>query len=147
MAHGDSQIHAALVAALTGLTTTGANVFDDETTPIPEASLPALRVLDDGVGRIEYATLRAPRTLLRTQSYTVVALCKTANAKAKLNTILAEVEVAVYTNRTLGGIARDMRVETYDKKFSDELETRVGEAPITINVDWVCIEGSPQTPT
>ncbi len=146
MAHGDAQIHAALVAALTGLTTTGANVFDDETTPIPEASLPALRVLDDGVCQIEYATQRVPRTLLRTQGYTVRALCKVANAKGKLNTILAEVEAAIYANRTLGGIARDMRVEGYDKSFSDELETRAGEAAITIVVDWSCLEGSPQTP-
>lgn len=146
MAHGDAQIHAALVTALTGLTTTGANVFDDETTPIPEASLPALRVLDDGVGQIEYATQRVPRTLLRTQGYTVRALCKIANAKSKVNTILAEVEAAVYANRTLGGIARDMRIEQVDKNFSDELDTRVGEAAITINVDWSCVEGSPQTP-
>lgn len=146
MAHGDAQIHAALVTALTGLATTGANVFDDETTPIPEASLPALRVLDDGVGQIEYVTQRAPRTMARTQGYTVRALCKTANAKATLNTILAEVEAAVYVNRTLGGIARDMRVETYDKNFSDELEKRTGETAITINVDWSCLEGSPQTP-
>lgn len=147
MAHGDTQIHAALVTALTGLATTGANVFDDETTPIAEASLPALRVLDDGVGRIEYATQKPPRTLLRTQGYTVRALCKTANAKAKLNTILAEVEAALYANRTLGGIARDVRIEEYDKSYSDELETRAGELPITVLVDWVCVEGSPQTPT
>ena len=147
MPHGDAQIHAALVTALTGLATTGANVFDDETTPIPEASLPALRVLDDGVGQIEYATQKAPRTLLRTQGYTVRALVKAANAKASINTILGEVEAAVYANRTLGGIARDMRVDGYDKSYSDDLETRVGEVAITINVDWHCVEGSPQTPT
>ena len=65
---------------------------------------------------------------------------------SKVNTILAEVEAAVYANRTLGGIARDMRIEQVDKNFSDELDTRVGEAAITINVDWSCVEGSPQTP-
>ena len=146
MAHGDTQIHAALVTALTGLTTTGSRVFDDETTPIPDTSLPALRVLDDGVGRIEYATQKAPRTLLRTQGYTVRALVKAANAKGSINTILAEIEAAVYANRTLGGIARDVRVEEVDKNYSDELEARIGEAAITINVDWVCTEGSPQTP-
>lgn len=146
MAHGDAQIHAALVAALTGLATTGARVFDDEVTPIADANLPALRVLDDGVGRIEYATQRAPRTLLRTQGYTVRALCKVANAKGTLNTILAEVEASVYANRTLGGLARDVRVEEVDKNYSQDLETRTGEAAIIINVDWVCTEGSPQTP-
>ncbi len=66
--------------------------------------------------------------------------------KGTLNTILGEVEAAIYANRTLGGIARDMRVEQVDKNFSDELETRTGEAVITVNVDWSCLEGSPQTP-
>lgn len=147
MAHGTAQIHAALVAALTGLATTGAHVFDDETTAIPDASLPALRVLDDGEESIDYATQRPPRTQQRSVTFSVLVLAKAANAKSTLNTSIAEIEAATYTNRTLGGIARDLRVERIEKNYSDGAETRVGEARITVAVDWVAVEGSPQTPT
>lgn len=147
MAHGVAQIHAALVAALTGLATTGANVFDDELTAIPEASLPALRVLDDGREAIEYATQKPPRTQERSVEFTARALVKAANAKGTLNAILAEVEAAAYANRTLGGLARDLRISGVDKSYSDEADTRVGSADIGIVVDWVAVEGSPQTPT
>jgi hypothetical protein len=146
MAHGVAQIHAALVTALTGLTTTGARVYDDESTVIAEANLPALRVLDDGNESIEYATQRPPRTLLRTVPFTVFIKCKAANAKATLNTSLAEIEAALYANRTLGGLARDVRLEEVDKNTSDDLETRVGEAVLRVVVEWHCLEGSPQTP-
>lgn len=147
MAHGLAQIHAALVAALTGLTTTGAHIFDDETTPIPDTSLPALRILDEGEPEIEYATQKPPRTLIRSARFTVRGLAKAADAKATLNAILADVEVALYNNRTLGGKARDMRFTGSPKIYSDELETRVGEVEIPIVVDWVSVEGSPQTTT
>lgn len=147
MAHGVAQIHAALVTALTGLTTTGAHVFDDETTVIADASLPALRVLDDGEETLDYLTQRPPRSIQRQVTFTVIALAKVANAKGTLNTIAAEVEAAVYGARTLSGLARDMRVERIDKTYSDDIETRVGESRITVAVDWVAVEGSPQTPT
>ncbi len=147
MAHGVAQIHAALVTALTGLVTTGTNVFDDETTAIPEARQPALRVLDDGEETLEYLTQRPPRTVARTVNFSIKALAKAANAKGTINTVLGEIEAAVYANRTLSGLARDMRVERVDKNYSDDADQRTGEALITIAVDWVCVEGSPQTPT
>ncbi|MEY2653824.1 MAG: hypothetical protein RLZZ524_852, partial [Pseudomonadota bacterium] len=70
-----------------------------------------------------------------------------ANAKSTLNTSLAEIEAAVYSNRTLSGLARDLRVEEVDKNYSDAMETRTGEAVVRIVADWACVEGSPQTPT
>lgn len=146
MAHGVAQIHAALVTALTGLTTTGTRVFDDDVAPIPESSLPALRVLDDGAEEIEYLTQRPPRTLARRVTFTTQILAKAADAKATLNTSLQEIEAAVYANRTLGGLARDMRVGPVDKSYSDEIDKRTGRADLVITVEWQCLEGSPQTP-
>jgi|GEM_PF-6380798 len=145
MTHGVAQIHAALVAALTGLPTTGGNVFDDESTAIPESKLPALRVLDDGNESIDYATNSPPRTQARRVEFSVRVLAKSANAKAVLNAALNEIEVASYTNRTLGGLARDLRIESVDKNYSDDTDKRVGEAVLRIVVDWVCREGSPET--
>jgi len=146
MSHGITQIHGALVTALTGLASTGAHVYDDELTPIPEANLPALRVLDDGREDIVYQTQRPPRTLLRSVDFTVRIACKAADAKTVLNTSLAEIEAALYANRTLGGKARDVRVESVDKNFSDDLDRRAGNADVTVRVEWIAAEGSPQSP-
>lgn len=147
MAHGVAQLHGALVTALTGLTTTGANIFDDEITTIPEANLPALRVLDNGRESIDNATMSLPRTQLRSVEFTVRALAKAADAKGVLNTIAAEVETALYANRTLGGKARDLRVTSIDKTYSDESDQRVGAFDMVVVVDWVALEGVPQIPT
>lgn len=146
MAHGVAQLHAALVTALTGLSTTGAHVFDDETTAIADASLPALRVLDDGRETVDYITQSPPRKQERAVEFRVIGLAKAANAKATLNAIAAEVEAALYANRTLGGLARDARIVGIDKSYSDAAEVRVGSSEISIVVDWVAAEGSPATP-
>jgi len=146
MSHGITQIHGALVTALTGLASTGAHVYADELTPIPEANLPALRVLDDGREDIVYQTQKPPRTQLRSVDFTVRIACKDADAKTVLNTSLAEIEAALYANRTLGGKARDVRVESVDKSFSDDLDRRAGNADVTVRVEWIAAEGSPQSP-
>lgn len=144
MSHGAAQIHAALVLALTGLSTTGGNVFADEVSAIPESRLPALRVLDDGGEEIDYATTSRPRTLLRRISFSVRVLAKASIARVELNSALSDIESALYAN-SLGGLVRDLRIESVTKQYSDDADQRVGSADIRVVADWVSLEGSPET--
>lgn len=94
-AHVREQIAAACVTALTGLATTGANVFrdrDTETDPLQPAEIPGLTVDDDG-DPAEIITIDPAQVLERRMALTVTGHVKaTTGFSATLNQILAEIE-------------------------------------------------------
>ena len=98
MAHASKQIRDALVTALTGLTTTGANVSNSV---YPEATLPSLRVyfaseaLPDefqAMGSIHY----------RVASFRVEIRVEDESLQDQLDTIRTEIEIAIAADDTLG---------------------------------------------
>lgn len=96
--HVREQIAVAFVNALTGLATTGANVWrerDTDERPLREAELPALLVDDDGEPA-EISTLGTARILTRRMRLRVTAHVRAlTGAGTSLNQILKEVEIAV----------------------------------------------------
>jgi len=97
-AHVREQIAVAFVAALTGLATTGTNVFrerDTEDRPLQEAELPALLVDDDGEPA-EMTSIGPGRVLQRRMRMRITAHVRAlTGAGTTLNQILKEVEIAV----------------------------------------------------
>lgn len=61
-----------------------------------------------------------------------------------LDTIASEVESAVYGDVTLGGLAKDARITSFSSDFSGDPDKPVGSATITLEIDYVTIEGSPE---
>jgi len=110
MSHVRQQLVDAVITRLTGLATTGSHVFADrpEDYELAEADLPALRVYDDGEATVQELVL-SPRTVLRTISIRVDAVAKSASGlAATLRTICSEVETALGTTVSVGGIAVDV---------------------------------------
>ena len=103
--HVREQITAAVVTAVTGLATTGANVFRDRDTdakPLQEAELPGLTVQDDG-DPAEIVSRGTSRVLERTMRVTISAHVKSVSGySSQLNQILKELEVAI-AGASLGG--------------------------------------------
>ena len=125
-----------VVSALTGLTTTGANVFRSRVYPIAEAKLPGICIYtstDDA----EYATLTPPRTLLRSLVLTVEAYVKAnTNYDETLDTIEDEVRTALYADLTRGGFAKDTRITAFSANFSDEGDQPIAYAELTVEIDY-----------
>jgi len=127
MAHARTAIRNAVVAALTGLTTTGANVFVDEPHDLDASSLPCLRI-DDVDEPAAYASGTTPRQQLRSYELSVKCQVQSSGAGHDLrDTAAAEVEDALAAQAAggLGGLVSE--IEYQGTEFSKD---RSGSQPI-----------------
>ena len=132
MAHVRKQIRDAVVTAVTGLTTTGANVFATRIRPISDSQLPCLLVYTTNEAiDLEGGTLDAPERLLSVRISGVIEA--TESLDDTMDIIAAEVEVALGADITMGGLAvgADLLDTTMD--LDGEAEKQVG----TINLNYI----------
>jgi len=141
--HTRQAIREALKTQLTGLTTTGANVYASRVHPLAAPKLPCLLIFTD-IERVQYVTMGLPRTQERTLSVKLEAYVKgVSGCDDKLDDIAAEVEAAIYSDTTLGGLIKDIKVVNFDSQFSGDGDQPVAVGLITAEVIYHSIEGSP----
>lgn len=145
MSHARTQIRAALVTALTGLSTTGANVFAHRYHEFADSELPGLRVYPENEDVLDpFAMHRSARRV-----DIVVECCakQLTTIENSLDQIALEVETAIAADQTLGNLVRggckyagigDFRVE-------HEGEKPVGIWPMRYVVDYDVNPAAPQT--
>lgn len=93
--HVRQQVRDAAVTDLTGLTTTGANVFTSRVSPLGESEMPGMYVML----RDEDSDWDAMGTIARTGKLVVEAWAQGGDGlEDKLDTISAEVEAALYAS-------------------------------------------------
>lgn len=100
--HVHTQIRSAVVAALTGLTTTGSKVYGSRIYDLADANLPGLRVFLDEEA-VTPESVHTPVTLGR-KAVLVVECCAKANSSldTTLDTMSKEVETALAAGFTVG---------------------------------------------
>lgn len=142
MAHVRESIRNQITSTLTGLGTTGSNVFKTRFFPLAEAKLPAICIYSRSE-RSEYATITIPRTVLHEVDFTVEAYVKAkADVENTIDDISVEVSEALATDVTRGGLAKDTRVTDFSFDFNAEGEQPIGIATFTIVVDYVTLENN-----
>ena len=145
MAHVRKSIRDNITTSLTGLTTTGSNVFQTRFYALGEAKLPAICIYTK-TEDTSYSTLRSPRTQMRTLSVSVEAYVKgTANLDDTLDTISVEIEDALTADLTRGGYAKDTRITSLQTEFSAEGEQPIGVAVFTVEVLYATLENDVET--
>lgn len=146
MAHPRKQIRDAAVTALTGLTTTGSNVFESPIYPLTDADLPALRVFarGDSFGALDRGWTTAGSDwsgYSRTVELVVEAVVKTATTPFEtIDTICEEVEAALeaktaWTGVT-GGEVVQVRYRNTIIDLSGESEIKQAVARVTYDVEY-----------
>tara|TARA_Y100000114_G_scaffold100147_1_gene93328 strand:- start:3758 stop:4201 length:444 start_codon:yes stop_codon:yes gene_type:complete len=145
VAHVRKLIRDNITSTLTGLTTTGSNVFQTRFYPIAEAKLPALAIYTKSEDT-EYGTLKTPRTQIRTLDVTVEAyVAGNTNVDNTLDTIAVEVEEALFTDLTRGGNAKETRINSFEADFSGDGENPVGVGRFSVEVIYVTLENDVET--
>lgn len=140
MAHVRKLIRDDIETTLTGLATTGSNVYQTRVYPIAEDRLPGLAIYTS-TEATDYATITPPRTQVRTLSVSVDVYAKAVTAYDDLlDAACVEIEEALYTDRTRGGNAKDTRIIAFDSDFSGDGDQPVARATLTVEVDYVTIE-------
>lgn len=126
MAHIRKLIRDNIETTLTGLATTGSNVFASRVYPIQTAKMPGLCIYTSSE-TIEAQTIKPPRGLIRSLEVSVEAYVESAVADDVLDGIAAEVEAAMTTDLTRGGNAKDTRLVSFEADFAGE-----GERPVVV---------------
>lgn len=141
--HVRQQIRERLGTVLTGLTTTGSNVFESRVYPLETASLPSLLIYTKSETS-EPIVIGSNRLLERTLSVAVECYVKaTSNFDDSVDTICKEVEAAIAADTTINGLAKDAFLESTEIEFNAEGEKPVGYATLSFNINYYCQEQNP----
>jgi hypothetical protein len=145
MTHPRQEIRVAAVAAVTGLTTTGSNVYTSQVYPLEDSNLPALRVYtrsdSRGAEGREYVTVGTGwGGYARSVELIVEAVVKTTTTYDNtLDTICEEVETALEAKSAWTGVSGEVVGIHYQDtqiELSDEAEVRQAMATIRYSVSY-----------
>ena len=141
--HVRQQIRNQVVTQLTGLTTTGSNVFDSRVYPLEDGNLPAILVYTKSEDS-EPIEIGPNRTSERTLSLVVEAYVKsTTNFEDTLDTVCKEVEQAIAADPTLSGKAKDCYIESTEIEFNAEGEKPLAFATLIFLTSYYVQEQKP----
>lgn len=146
--HIRKQIRTAAVAALTGLATTGANVFSSRVYPLQDAELPALRISNPAEA-IEPASMGgANRYLERSLTLEVQACVKQVTGyEDVVDQIAKEVEVALANNNTLGNLAKWIVPRGIETELTGEGDKPISVATLRFEVLYYTALNAPDVPS
>ena len=141
--HIRQQIREYFGTNLTGLSTTGSNVYESRVYPIENSKLPAL-VIYTKSETSEPIVIGTDRVMSRELSVVVEGYAKaTSNFDDTIDTISKEVEEAIAADRTLGGLAKDTYLESTEISFNAEGEKPLGFVSLTFISNYYVKEQNP----
>jgi len=141
--HIRQQIREYFGTNLTGLSTTGSNVYESRVYPIENSKLPAL-VIYTKSETSEPIVIGTDRVMSRELSVVVEGYAKaTSNFDDTIDTISKEVEEAIAADRTLGGLAKDTFIESTEISFNAEGEKPLGFVSLTFISNYYVKEKNP----
>ena len=141
--HVRQQIREYFGTTLTGLTTTGSNVYESRIYPIENSKLPAL-VIYTKSETSEPIVIGTDRVMSRELSVVVEGYAKaTSDFDDTIDTISKEVEEAIAADRTLDGKAKDTYLESTEIEFNGEGEKPLGYVSLTFLTNYYVQETNP----
>jgi len=145
MPHVRKSIRDNITTTLTGLATTGSNVYQTRFFPLAEAKLPALTIYSRSETS-DYATITIPRSVMHEAEFVVEAYVKaTSGVEDTIDAIAVEIAEALASDVTRSSLAKDTRVTDFAFDFSGEGDQPVGIATFTVIVDYVTLENDLET--
>lgn len=141
MAHKRTSIRNNVTTTLTGLTTTGSNVFESRIYPNELAKLPLLNVYSNS----ETSELSSIGKIERNLEIMVEGFAKaTANIDEALDVIAKEVEVALATDLTRGGHAKETFLTNTEYELENIGNQQLGVIKLTFNVHYITTKINPE---
>jgi hypothetical protein len=142
MAHFRQQIRERVATTLTGLTTTGSNVFQSRVYPIEESKLPCLLIYTKDETS-EPLAMSPPRSIEKILSLVVEAYVKANNNfDDTIDTICKEVEEALYADRLINNLAKDSFLTNTEINFNSDGDNPVGIVVMTFEIAYHHTEGT-----
>lgn len=144
MVHARDQIRDAVLAAVTGLTTTKKNAFASRVHPMNDNELPCVLVFTRNEAS-QPITQRPPRRIERQLTVMVEGYVKLATGyDDKLDKIAVEVETAIYNNTSLQSVVRDIFLTGTEIKLIGEAEKPVAAVSMSFLAKYYTLENDSQ---
>jgi|TARA_R100000482_G_scaffold50728_3_gene18030 hypothetical protein len=143
MAHARQAIREQVGTTLTGLSTTGSNVFQSRVYPLQDSNLPALLIYTKEETS-EAIVMGSNRVIERELTLAVEAYVKTnTNSDDTIDTIAEEIETAIGADSTLNNKAKDVFLVATDINYVGEGENPVAVATLNFLVSYCTDETNP----
>ena len=127
--HIRQQIREQVGSTLTGLTTTGSNVFQTRVYPLENTNLPAL-VIYTKSETSEPLVISENRIMSRELQLIIEIYVKqTSNFDDEVDKICKEVEIALSADTTINGLAKDSFIQSTEIEYNTE-----GEKPLSYGI-------------
>ena len=142
MAHKRQSIRERVASTLTGLSTTGSNVFQSRVYPIENTKLPCLLIYTREETS-EPLIMNPPRTIEKVLSLVVEGYVKAnTNFDDTIDTICEEVEEALFTDRLINNLALDSFLINTEISYNGEGDNPLGIVVMTFQITYHHTEGS-----
>lgn len=142
MAHYRQQIRERVATTLTGLTTTGSNVFQSRVYPIENTKLPCLLIYTREESS-EPLAMNPPRSIQKVLQLVVEGYVKAnTNFDDTIDTICKEVEEALYTDRLINNLAKDSFLTSTEISYNGEGDNPLGIVVMTFEIAYHHTEGT-----
>ncbi len=145
--HLRRQIRERVATMLTGLSTTGSNVFQSHVYPLENADLPALCIYTQDE-EIEVGAMGDPRVCHSTMTLIVDGYAQTSsNLDDQLDQIGKEVQVAMAGDVDIDNLVRDSYLSSVDISYSGEGTSPIGVIRHNYSVLYRYAENAPDVAT
>lgn len=145
MSHVKQQIREYFATQLTGLTTTGSNVYASRVYPLGSGKLPALLIYTHNES-IEEQSFSSKRVQTRTLEVVVEGYIRAlSDFDDKVDDVCKEVEIALLDDPSLGGLAINTELSSAQCDYSGDGEQPVATLSMTFAVQYRTETGQPET--
>ena len=144
MAHLRQSIRERIATDVTGLTTTGSNVFQSRVYPIEDSKLPCLLVYTTSEDS-EVTEMASPRPMTRTLNVVVQGVVGATTPDDTLDLISKEVEVALAGDVTINSLANNSFLSSTEIEFNAEGAKPLGTVILNYIVEYRNLDNNPES--
>ena len=144
MAHLRQSIREQIATDVTGLSTTGSNVFQSRVYPVEDASLPCLLVYTTSE-ESEVTEIASPRPMTRFLNVIVQGVVGATTPDDTLDDISKEVEVALAGDVSINNLANNSFLSSTTIEFNAEGAKPIGTVMLNYIVEYRNLDNNPES--
>jgi len=141
MAHYRQQIREQVATTLTGLNTTGNNVFQSRIYNIEESKLPCLCIYTVSETS-EPISMSPPRSIEKVLDLVIEVYIKGQNSATDLDAVVKDVKTKMYSDRLINNLAKDSYLSTQELTYNGEGDKNIAVGVLTYQVFYHHTEGT-----
>ena len=144
MAHLRQSIRERIATVVTGLTTTGSNVFQSRVYPIEDSKLPCLLVYTTSEDS-EVTEMASPLPMTRSLNVIVQGVVGATTPDDTLDLISKEVEVALAGDVTINSLANNSFLSSTEIEFNADGAKPIGTVILNYIVEYRSLDNNPES--